>query len=141
MTNLPWLLRFKETQGLHSVRTSRVPSSIQYNRAFRVKLARGRHYRNQAVLGERQMQAHFFYRGVVMEVGLHTFSPVHHGNKRPPLIQYSKTFAPQVQRSGNQAHAPVLIESFQKTPRTWSEASRFRESHNYKTKRISFLHG
>jgi hypothetical protein len=34
------------------------------------------------------------------------------------IIQYSKTFAPQVQRSGNQAHAPLLIESFQKTPRT-----------------------
>jgi hypothetical protein len=35
--------------------------------------------------------------------------------------------------SRNQAHAPLLIESFQKTPRTQSEASWFSESHNYKT--------
>jgi hypothetical protein len=36
--------------------------------------------------------------------------------------------------SGNQApNAPLLIESFPKTPRTQSEASRFNGSHNYKT--------
>jgi hypothetical protein len=35
--------------------------------------------------------------------------------------------------SWNQAHAPLLIESFPKTPRTQSEASWFSESHNYKT--------
>jgi hypothetical protein len=33
------------------------------------------------------------------------------------------TFAPEVQMSWNQAHAPLLIESFPKTPRTQFEAS------------------
>jgi len=32
-----------------------------------------------------------------------------------------------------QAHAPLLIESFPKTPRTQSEASLFGGTHNYKT--------
>jgi len=32
-----------------------------------------------------------------------------------------------------QALAPLLVESFPKTPRTRSEASRFGGSHNYKT--------
>jgi hypothetical protein len=41
------------------------------------------------------------------------------------IIQYSKTFALQVQTSWTQAHAPLLIKSFPKTPRTQSEASRF----------------
>jgi hypothetical protein len=50
------------------------------------------------------------------------------------IIQYSRTFARQVQMSWNQTHAPLLVESFPKTPRTWSEASRFSGSHNYKTK-------
>jgi hypothetical protein len=50
------------------------------------------------------------------------------------IIQYSRTFAPQVQRSWNQAHAPLLVESFPKTPRTLFEASWFGVSHNYKTK-------
>ncbi len=35
------------------------------------------------------------------------------------IIQYSRTFASQVQMSWNQAHAPLLVESFPKTPRTW----------------------
>jgi hypothetical protein len=40
------------------------------------------------------------------------------------IIQYSRTFAPQVQTPWNQAHAPLLlIKSFPKTPRTWSQAS------------------
>jgi hypothetical protein len=39
------------------------------------------------------------------------------------IIQYSRTFAPQVQTPRNQAHAPLLVESFPKTPRTQSEAS------------------
>jgi len=56
------------------------------------------------------------------------------------IIQYSRTFAPQVQRSWNQAHAPLLIKSFPKTPRTQSEASQFSGSHNYKTKQTTFLH-
>jgi len=46
------------------------------------------------------------------------------------IIQYSKTFAPQVQTSWNQAYAPLLVESFPKTPRTQSEASWFRGSQN-----------
>jgi len=49
------------------------------------------------------------------------------------IIQYSKTFAPQVQTPWNQAHAPLLVKSFPKTPRTRSEASQFGGSHNYKT--------
>jgi hypothetical protein len=50
------------------------------------------------------------------------------------MIQYSKTFALHVQTSWNQAHAPHLVKSFPKTPRTRSEASPFGGSHNYKTK-------
>jgi hypothetical protein len=51
------------------------------------------------------------------------------------IIQYSRTFALQVQTSSwNQAHAPILVESFPKTPRTRSEAFWFSASHNYKTK-------
>jgi hypothetical protein len=34
------------------------------------------------------------------------------------IIQYSRNFAPQLQMSWNQAHAPLLVESFPKTPRT-----------------------
>ncbi len=57
------------------------------------------------------------------------------------IIQYSRTFAPQVQTSWNQADGPilVLVESFPKTSRTWSEASQFKGSHNYKTKQTTFL--
>jgi hypothetical protein len=50
------------------------------------------------------------------------------------IIQYSRTFALQFQTSWNQGHAPVLIKRFPKTPRTWSEASQFGGSYNYKTK-------
>ncbi len=56
------------------------------------------------------------------------------------IIQYSRTFALQVQTLWNQADAPFLIESFPKRPRTWSEASRFNGSHGYKTKQTTFLH-
>jgi len=53
--------------------------------------------------------------------------------KKPFKIQ--RTFAPQVQTSWNQSHAPLLVvESFPKTTRTWSEASQFGGSHNFKTK-------
>jgi hypothetical protein len=48
------------------------------------------------------------------------------------IIEYSKTFASQVQTSGNQADAPLLIESFPKTPRTQSQASQFSGPHKYK---------
>jgi len=37
-------------------------------------------------------------------------------------------------------YAPLLVESFPKTPRTRSEAFRFVGSHNYKTKQTTFLH-
>jgi hypothetical protein len=46
------------------------------------------------------------------------------------IIQYSRTFAPQVQMPWNQAHAPVLVESFLKTPRTLSKTSQFSGFHN-----------
>jgi hypothetical protein len=49
------------------------------------------------------------------------------------IIQYARTFAPQVQKLWNQAHA-FLVESFPKTPRTRPEASWLSGSHNYKTK-------
>jgi hypothetical protein len=48
------------------------------------------------------------------------------------VIQYSRTFAPQVQTPWNQADAPLLLESFPKRPRARSEASWFRGSHKYK---------
>ncbi len=57
------------------------------------------------------------------------------------IIQYSRTFAPQVQTPWNQAHAPLLVESFPKTPRMQSEASQFGGSHKYKqNKQTTFLH-
>jgi hypothetical protein len=46
----------------------------------------------------------------------------------------------QVQTSWNKAHAPLLVKSFPKTPRTQSETSWFSGSHNYKTKQATFLH-
>jgi len=58
------------------------------------------------------------------------------------IIQYSRTFAPQVQTSWNQAHAPLLVKSFPKRPRMRSEASRFGGSHKYKqnkTKQTNYL--
>jgi hypothetical protein len=55
------------------------------------------------------------------------------------IIQYSRTFALQVQKSWNQAHAPLLAESFPKTPRSRSEASQFGGSHKYKTKQTNYL--
>jgi hypothetical protein len=58
---------------------------------------------------------------------------------REKIIQYSRFFAPQTQMSWNQAHAPLLVESFPKTPRTRSEASWFSGSRSYKTKQITFL--
>jgi hypothetical protein len=56
------------------------------------------------------------------------------------IIQYSRTFASQVQTAWNQGHSPLLIESFPKTPRTRSETPWFSRSHNYKTKQTTFLH-
>jgi hypothetical protein len=60
------------------------------------------------------------------------------------IIHYSRTFALQVQMPWNQAHAPVLVKSFPKTPRTQAEASQLGGSHNYKTKQNklpSFING
>jgi hypothetical protein len=56
------------------------------------------------------------------------------------IIQYSRTFASQVQTSWKQAHAPpLLVESFPKTPRTQFETSQFGGFHKYKTKQKSYL--
>ncbi len=44
-----------------------------------------------------------------------------------------KNFCTACPKSWNQAHAPLLIQSFPKTPRTWSKASWFNGSHRYKT--------
>jgi hypothetical protein len=52
---------------------------------------------------------------------------------REEIIQYSRTFALQVQMSWNKAHAPLIVESFGNAPRTLSEVSWFGGSHNYKT--------
>ncbi len=52
---------------------------------------------------------------------------------------YSRTFALHVQMPWNQAHAPLLLESFPKRPRRWFEASSFGESHKYKTKQTNYL--
>jgi hypothetical protein len=41
--------------------------------------------------------------------------------------------------SWNQAHAPLFIKSFPKTPRTKSEASQFGGSLNYKQNKINKL--
>jgi hypothetical protein len=56
------------------------------------------------------------------------------------IIQYSRTFALQVQKSWNQSPCtPLLIESFGRTPRTRPEASQFGGSHKYKTKQTNKL--
>jgi hypothetical protein len=55
------------------------------------------------------------------------------------IIQYSRTFAPQVQTPWNQAHAPLLVKSFPERPRTRSEASRFGGSHKYKQNKTNYL--
>jgi len=47
------------------------------------------------------------------------------------IIHYSRTFAPQVQMSWSQAHAPLLLESFPRRPRMGSEASWFCGSRKY----------
>jgi len=46
--------------------------------------------------------------------------------------KYSKPFAVQVERSWNQAHAPLLVKRFPNKP-TESQASQFNGSHTYKT--------
>jgi hypothetical protein len=58
-----------------------------------------------------------------------------HGIK--PMHPSSWTAFQRLQRSWNQAHAPLLVERFPKIPRTRSETSWFSGSHNYKTK---YLH-
>jgi hypothetical protein len=55
------------------------------------------------------------------------------------IIQYSRTFALQVQTPWNQAHAPLVVESFPKTPRTQSEASQFGGSYKYKQNKTNKL--
>jgi hypothetical protein len=57
------------------------------------------------------------------------------------IIQYSRPSTPQVQTPLNQAHVPLLLESFLKRPRTQFEASQFSGSHKYKqNKQITLLH-
>jgi len=57
------------------------------------------------------------------------------------IIQYSKTFASQVQTSWNQANAPLPLKSYPKRPRTQYEASWFAGSHKHKTnKQKTLLH-
>jgi hypothetical protein len=73
----------------------------------------------------------------VAEITLKSISPTHSESNSYQInsiksIQYSRTFASQVQTSWNQSHAPLLVKSFPKRPRTQSEASC--GSHNYKTK-------
>ncbi len=66
-----------------------------------------------------------------------TASPNSHGTK-PMQPSLSRAFQ-RHRESWNQAHAPLLVKSFPKTPRTQSEASSFGGSHNYKTKQTTFL--
>jgi hypothetical protein len=58
------------------------------------------------------------------------------------IIQYSRTFAPQVQTPWNQDDAPLLVESFPKKRITQFDASQFGGSHKYKkkNKQLIFLH-
>jgi len=57
------------------------------------------------------------------------------------FVQYSRTSTPQVQMPWNQADAPLLLQSFQKRPRTQSEASWFGAFHKYKqNKKTTLLH-
>ncbi len=52
---------------------------------------------------------------------------------------HSRTSTLQVQMPWNQADAPLLLESFPKRRRTWSEASQFGGSHKYKTKQTNYI--
>jgi hypothetical protein len=52
------------------------------------------------------------------------------------IIQYSRTFALQIQTTGNQADAALLLESFPKRLRMRYEASWFSGSHQYKTNKL-----
>jgi hypothetical protein len=57
------------------------------------------------------------------------------------IIQYSRTFALQVQTSWNEADAPLPLKSYPKRPRTQYEASWFAGSHKHKTnKQKTLLH-
>jgi hypothetical protein len=55
------------------------------------------------------------------------------------IIQYSRTFAPQVQTSWNQANAPLPLKSYPKRPRTQYEAFWFAGSHKHKTKQTNYI--
>jgi hypothetical protein len=61
-------------------------------------------------------------------------------NHNEKIIQHSRTLQGKSKCHGTQAHAPILIEIFPKTPRTQFEASRFSGFYNYKTKQTTFLH-
>jgi hypothetical protein len=51
------------------------------------------------------------------------------------IIQYLRTFTPQVQTPWNPADAPLLLESFLNWPRMRSEASQFRGSDSLQNER------
>ncbi len=70
---------------------------------------------------------------------LQKFQPWFNSIFNEKIIQYSRTFAMQVQTPCNQAHAPLLVKSFPKRPRMWSEASWFGGSHQYKTEQTTYL--
>jgi len=55
------------------------------------------------------------------------------------IIQYSRTSTPQIKTTWNQTNAPLLLESFPKRSRTWSEASQFGGSHKYKQNKTNKL--
>jgi hypothetical protein len=55
------------------------------------------------------------------------------------IIQYSRIFALQVQMSWNQAHRPLLIQSFPTISITWCKASRVSMG-LVTTKQTTFLH-
>jgi hypothetical protein len=59
------------------------------------------------------------------------------------IIQYSRTFTPQVQTSWNQANAPLLVESFSKDTKNmmWNAwvwwISQLKNKRNYLTSQIT----
>jgi hypothetical protein len=55
------------------------------------------------------------------------------------IIQYSRTFASQVQTSWNQANAPLPLKRYPKRPRTQYEAFWFAGSHKHKRKQTNYL--
>ncbi len=61
-----------------------------------------------------------------------------HQEHKPEASQFSRSHDYNTKQNKTtylpSIYAPVLVESFPKTPRTWSEASQFSRSHDYNTK-------